>query len=94
MNLLIYLLVSAVRFFLTIEMLLFMVRAIFSWIFMNDEESKAMNFLYRVTEPLIIPARVLLGKINGMNEIPIDIPFFVTMILLSVAQMLLPTVYL
>lgn len=93
MNLLIYLLVTAVRFFLVIEQLLFLVRAILSWIFM-DEEGKVMNFLYRVTEPLILPARVLLGKIDGMNEIPIDIPFFVTVILLTVVQMLLPTVYL
>lgn len=93
MNLLIYLLVSAVRFFLVIEQLLFLVRAILSWIFM-DQEGKVMNFLYRVTEPLILPARVLLGRIDGMNEIPIDIPFFVTVILLSVVQLLLPTVYL
>ena len=93
MNLLIYLLVSAIRLFLTIEQLLFLARAILSWIFMN-EESKVMNFLYRVTEPLIIPARILLGRIEGINEIPIDIPFFVTVILLPIVQMLLPTVYL
>ena len=59
-----------------------------------NEESKVMNFLYRVTEPLIIPARILLGRIEGINEIPIDIPFFVTVILLPIVQMLLPTVYL
>ena len=93
MDLLVFLLISAVRLFLTAEQLLFLVRAVLSWIFMN-EDSQVMNFLYRVTEPLILPARVLLGKIDGMNEIPIDIPFFATVILLSVVQMLLPTVYL
>ena len=71
---------------------MFFARAILSWIFMS-EESKVMDFLYRVTEPLILPARILLGRIEGINEIPIDIPFFVTMILLPVVQMLLPTVY-
>ena len=80
------------RLFLTIEQLMFFARAILSWIFMS-EESKVMDFLYRVTEPLILPARILLGRIEGINEIPIDIPFFVTMILLPVVQMLLPTVY-
>ena len=93
MNLLIYLLVSTIQFFLTTEQLLFLARAILSWIFMN-EDGKVMNFLYRVTEPLILPARVLLGKIDGMNDIPIDIPFLVTVVLLSAVQMLLPTVYL
>lgn len=93
MNLLVYLLVSAIRLFLTIEQLMFLARAILSWIFIT-EDSKVMNFLYRVTEPLVIPARILLGRIEGMNEIPIDIPFFATVIILPIVQMLLPTVYL
>ena len=93
MNLLLYLLVYAIRLFLTIEQVLFLARAILSWIFMT-EDSKIMNFLYRVTEPLIIPARILLGRIEGINEMPIDIPFFATVILLPIVQMLLPTVYL
>ena len=93
MNLLISLFVSAIQLFLTIEQVLFLVRAVMSWIFMN-EESTVMNFLYRVTEPLILPARVLLGRIKGINEIPIDIPFFVTVMLLPLIQMLLPNVYL
>jgi YggT family protein len=92
-NLLVYLLVSAIRLFLTIEQLMFLARAILSWIFIT-EDSKVMNFLYRVTEPLVIPARILLGRIEGMNEIPIDIPFFATVIILPIVQMLLPTVYL
>lgn len=93
MNLLLYLLVYAIRLFLTIEQVLFLARAILSWIFLT-EDSKIMNFLYRVTEPLIIPARILLGRIEGINEMPIDIPFFATVILLPIVQMLLPTIYL
>jgi YggT family protein len=92
-NLLLYLLVYAIRLFLTIEQVLFLARAILSWIFLT-EDSKIMNFLYRVTEPLIIPARILLGRIEGINEMPIDIPFFATVILLPIVQMLLPTIYL
>ena len=93
MELLIYLLVVIVRLFLTVEELLFLFRAILSWLFMA-EDGPVMNFLYAVTEPLIIPIRKLLDRFESIRDLPIDIPFLVAVILLSVIQMLLPTVYL
>lgn len=93
MDLLIFLLVSTIRLFLTIEQILFLARAILSWFFMA-EENAITNFLYAVTEPLIVPARVFLNKFESVQNVPIDIPFIVTVMLLTVLQMLLPTVYL
>ena len=58
-------------------------RAIFSW-FPNLSESAFGDFLFTVTEWVITPVRVAFDKFGiGMNMM-IDIPFFVTFILLSV----------
>ena len=93
MDLLIYLLVSTVRLFLTVEEVLFLARAITSWLFMADE-GMIPNFLYAVTEPLIIPARAILNRFESIRDFPIDIPFFVTVLLMSILELALPTVYL
>ena len=92
MDLLIYLLVTTVRMFLTVEEFLFLARAITSWLFMADD-GIIPNFLYAVTEPLIIPVRALLNRFESIQNLPIDIAFMVTVILMSVLQILLPTVY-
>ncbi len=91
MDLLIYFLVSAVRLFLTIEQLLFLARAILSWLFMA-EDGVIPNFLHAMTEPLILPVRALLNRFEAIRDFPIDIAFLVTVMLMSVIQMLLPTV--
>lgn len=93
MDLLIYFWVSAVRLFLTIEQLLFLARAILSWLFMA-EDGAIPNFLHAMTEPLILPVRALLNRFEAIRDFPIDIAFLVTVMLMSVIQMLLPTVYL
>lgn len=92
MDLLIYLLVTTVRIFLTVEEFLFLARAITSWLFMADD-GIIPNFLYAVTEPLILPARAVLNRFESVQNLPIDIPFMVTIILMSVLQIMLPTVY-
>ena len=57
-------------------------RAIFSW-FPQFRDSVVSNFLVAMTEPVIMPARLLLGKLEFVRRTPIDIPFFATFILLS-----------
>lgn len=91
MDLLIYFLVSAVHLFLTIEHLLFLARAIISWLFMA-EEGVIPNFLYAMTEPLILPVRALLDRFESIRDFPIDVPFLVTVLLMSLVQMMLPAV--
>lgn len=91
LNLLVYLLVSTVRVLLGIEYILFLGRAIFSWIFMS-EDSVIGDFLYMATEPLIVPIRLLLSKVEALQNLPFDIPFWITSILIIFIPMLLPTV--
>ena len=63
-------------------------RAILSWFFMDDD-NLVMSILYAVTEPFIVPIRALFEKMGWFRNLPIDISFFVTYILLSIISMML-----
>lgn len=90
---LIYVFTSFVHAFLGALQFLMIVRAILSWLPFDDEgESRLSVFVHIITEPAIVPVRWILGIFFNTEELPIDIPFFVTMILLMVIQSLLPAV--
>lgn len=77
-----------VRLFLDVLQFMMLARAIFSW-FPNLSESSLGEFLFTVTEWIITPVRALFEKFGwGMNMM-IDLPFFVTFILLSVLRSVL-----
>lgn len=77
---------------LTVLQLLMLVRAVSSW-FIQDEGSKFYDFLYYATEPAIYPVRWLFSKFgSSLDGMMIDIPFLVTVVLISLVQLLLPTV--
>ena len=63
------------------------VRAIMSWFPFG--EGKFVTFLYAITEPVIFPVRLLFEKMNWGVGLPIDIPFFITFLLLSFLTMFL-----
>lgn len=80
-----------IRFLISIlsllEFLMF-ARAIFSW-FPQANGSRIYEFLYNVTEPLILPFRALFDRISSMRMMPIDIPFFCTFLVLIILQRML-----
>lgn len=63
------------------------VRAIMSWFPFG--EGKFSAFLYAITEPVIYPIRRLFERMNWGVGLPIDIPFFITFLLLSFITMFL-----
>ena len=69
-----------------------LVRAVMSWFPFDDGESRFSIFVNMITEPAILPVRYVLGIFGNFDELPVDIPFFVTMILLTFIQALLPAV--
>lgn len=72
-----------VSLFLEVLQFMMLARAVFSW-FPNLSDSALGDFLFTVTEWVITPVRMLFDKMGwGMNMM-IDIPFFVSFILLSV----------
>lgn len=65
-----------------------LIRVLLSWIPV-DEEGRLEAFLFAITEPVILPMRILLDRFESMKTIPIDIPLLLTAILLSVLSSIL-----
>ena len=57
-----------------------------------DSESTLLSFCYAVTEPVILPFRVMLSRFESLDSIPLDIPFLVTYVVLALVGGLLPAV--
>lgn len=76
---------------LSVLELAMLLRAILSF-FIMDEDSRIMLFLAVLTEPIVAPVRALLSRFRFVAESPIDISFFVTMLLLSFITSALPAV--
>ena len=85
-----YVIARTVQLLLGFLELAMFLRAILSW-FITDDENRLMLFLYAVTEPIILPIRALCSKIQALDESPLDVPFFITMLLLTLLNGLLPT---
>ena len=64
-----------------------MLRAILSWFPMDS--NKFVDFLYVITEPFIVPIRLLFEKLGWFQNLPIDISFMVSYLLLSALSFLL-----
>ncbi len=84
----VYILTSTIRFVIVVIEFLMMGRAILSWIPMDDD-NPVEDFLYTVTEPVIMPVRAVLDYFGWFQSLPIDMSFLITFILLSILEMLL-----
>ncbi len=75
---------------LALDVLMFMMfaRAVTSW-FPSLSESSIGEFLYTFTEWIILPIRSLFDALGWNNGMMIDIPFFVTFMLLSIVSSIL-----
>ena len=67
-----------------------LLRAILS--FFVDQESVLLTFCIAVTEPVILPFRVLLARFEALDRLPFDIPFLVTYVALAILGGVLPAV--
>ena len=85
----VYVFTNLVSFFLMALEAMMFIRAILSWMPV-DEDSPIANFVFAMTEPIIVPVRFLIERFELVRSLPIDLSFFVAFILLSVVQMLLP----
>ena len=64
-----------------------LVRAIMSWFL--DESNAIHGFFVAITEPFIVPVRMLLNKLGIGRGMPIDLSFLVTFLLFSVIETIL-----
>ena len=82
MHTLSYLLISTVDVILMALQIAMFLRAVMSWI-PGFEENRFSNFLYTITEPVIMPVRALFERMGWFQNLPLDAAFFVTYILLA-----------
>ena len=61
--------------------------------FSAAEDSKAYSFLYATTEPFLMPVRGVLSRIEFFASSPVDFTYIITVMLVMVVQLLLPSVY-
>ncbi len=78
----IYILVFTIQTLLGILEFAMLLRAILS-LFILSEESPLGNLLYYITEPVILPIRALCDRFGWFQDTPIDMPFLITNLLLS-----------
>lgn len=79
--------VLTVRLILSAVTLAMFVRAVLS--FFPIEEGAVHAFLAMITEPFVLPIRILFEKMGIAEGIPLDIPFFVSYLILTIISMFL-----
>ena len=83
-----YVLIQCLVIFIDVLCLAMLARAVLSW-FIMGEQSKIGAFLYVVTEPAILPVRALCHRFGWFRGVPLDMPFLITVVLLSFAGLFL-----
>ncbi len=76
-----YVVSTTVHLMLSMVMISMSARAILS-LFINPEESKLYAIAYMISEPIIMPVRLLFYKLNWFQQTPMDISFLITYLLL------------
>lgn len=85
MTVVIYILVRFVYYLVLALQLCMFARAVLSWV-MPDEDNSFTRLLYSVTDPLIYPVRAIIERIPSLRDMPFDISFMITFILLIILQ--------
>lgn len=85
----IYILVRFVIIFIDVLLFAMLARALLGFFMGGDGASPLLSFLYVVTEPLIVPVRALCARFGWFQGTPIDVPFFITTVVLGLINLLL-----
>jgi len=83
--------VGIVHAIISVMHLLLLARAILSWL-PFDDSSALYRFLHITTEPILLPIRKMMDRIEFLAGFPIDLSFIVAYLLLLLISALLPAV--
>ncbi len=89
MDVVVYLFKELISAILSVLLLAMFLRAILSWLVDPTGEGKLMTFLYAITEPVIIPVRALCEKNHWFEGMPMDVPFMLSYLLLTLIDLIL-----
>ena len=73
--------------FIEVLSLAMFIRVILSWF--TDGSGKFSQFLFVLTEPAVMPMRLLLAKLNWFQNTPIDFSFTFTFLALFIIETIL-----
>lgn len=85
----VYILVRFVIIFLDVILVAMLVRAVLSWFSMGDGMSPLGHFVFVITEPFILPVRLICAKFGWFQGLPLDMSFFITNLLLLLVNTIL-----
>lgn len=85
----IYVLVHCLLLFVRVADFAMLGRMIVNILFMG-EQTRIGSFLYVVTEPFILPIRALCNRFGWFQGLPMDMPFFLTAVMLMLLSIILP----
>lgn len=85
-DLIVFFLKSFVYVIISILQIAMLARAILSWVIDPLNEGGIVAFLTMLTEPVITPVRALCAKMHWFEGFPLDVPFLITVLLLSLIQ--------
>lgn len=88
MEFFLYFIRTAAQFLLVVIEIAMFVRAVISFI-ASLQGGVLDQFSYAISEPFVIPMRILLDRFESVRNLPVDVPFFITFLLISVIQTLL-----
>ncbi len=91
MTVVLYCICTALRLLVNLLETAIFLRAILSW-FPIDEDGFLPRLLYCLTEPVIIPVRMLLSRFGIGEDSPLDFSPMIAMLLLMVISMFLPVI--
>lgn len=83
-----YFIRTAAQFLLIVIEIAMFVRAVISFV-PSLQGGIFDQFSYAMSEPFIVPMRILLDRFESVRNLPVDVPFFITFLLISVIQTLL-----
>ena len=90
MDTIIYLFRETVVILIDVLHIAMFARAILSW-FDPMQEGRLSVFLYALTEPVILPIRALCVRNHWFEGLPLDVPFLLTWLALTLIQTLVAT---
>ncbi len=85
MDLFLFVLKYTVTTIIDVLLIAMFIRAITSW-FDSTREGGLSMFLLMLTEPVVFPMRALCDRMNWFEGVPIDVPFLLTVLVLSILQ--------
>ena len=83
----IYVLVQFVLYAINVITIAMCIRAVISWFY--DGDGWFIRLLYFITEPVIMPVRLLLVKMNWLQNTPLDFSYILAYLILFIVQVLL-----